>query len=225
MIIIPIGIIDSGLGAISVLNHLINQKKYSDYILFLDYQFNPFGEKEETILLKRLKIGVEFLKKQGCTRIIIACNTLSVIALKYNFKDVITPIFYFQEVIKEKYDQTSCIITTKFTKNSLIYGKNCHNASELVSYIEGNNPLNIENYLKKYKNYKRIFLGCTHFNLLIKNGDILDSGKILAEHILVEKGHLNITIYVTKLNKNIYNHLIHHLHLGSLKIINKEKLT
>ena len=216
-----IGIIDSGLGGVSCLNELINQHKYYKYILYLDYKFNPYGTKSEDELLNRLNKAISFLKNKGCNKIIIACNTLSIVAIKHNIKDVITPINYFKKVIKDNFDDSSILIATNFTIKENIYNVNGIASSDLVSFIEGTKPTKINDYLYNINKYVKVFLGCTHFNLLkkhFKGKKIYDSGKTLIDNIVTNKSTLKVTIYLTKINNNIYNHLIKNIHLQRFDI-------
>lgn len=220
MIAIKIGIIDSGLGAISFLNYLISNKKYSTYYLLLDYNFNPYGNKNENILYERLIKNIDFLKKKGCNKIVLACNTLSVIALKYNI-DVITPIDYFKEIIKKEFDNNSILIATPFTIKSNVYKTNNSLPSDLVNYIEGVKPININSEINKLKKYKKIFFGCTHYGLIknkLKDKMIFDSAKILADSLIVNNSHLNVNIYITKYDINIINHLLNNIHIKKFSI-------
>lgn len=220
MIAIKIGIIDSGLGAISFLNYLISNKKYSTYYLLLDYNFNPYGNKNENILYERLIKNIDFLKKKGCNKIVLACNTLSVIALKHNI-DVITPINYFKETIKKEFDNNSILIATNFTIKSNVYKTNNSLSSDLVNYIEGVKPININNEINKLKKYKKIFFGCTHYGLIknkLKDKIIFDSAKILADSLIVNNTNLNVNIYITKYDINIINHLLNNIHIKKFSI-------
>lgn len=220
MIAIKIGIIDSGLGAISFLNYLISNKKYSTYYLLLDYNFNPYGNKNENILYERLIKNIDFLKKKGCNKIVLACNTLSVIALKHNI-DVITPINYFKETIKKEFDNNSILIATHFTIKSNVYKTNNSLPSDLVNYIEGVKPININSEIDKLKKYKKIFFGCTHYGLIknkLKDKIIFDSAKILADSLIVNNTRLNVNIYITKYDINIINHLLNNIHIKKFSI-------
>lgn len=216
-----IGIIDSGLGAISLLNELIRQKKINNYILFLDYKNNPYGLKDEKLLYKRLLENIKFLKEKGCKNIILACNTLSVIALKYNIKNVITPIDYFKKVINDTFNNKSILLATNYTIKSNVYNVTSRLSSDLVSYIEGKNPMNINDMIKNISEYENIYLGCTHFYLIsnkFKDKKIYDSVKVLADNINIKSNNLSIKIYLNRIDKNIINHLMYHIHLKNIKI-------
>ena len=222
VIIIKIGIIDSGLGAISVLNHLINKKIYHEYFLFLDYKFNPFGEKNEKELYNRLQNAINYLKKCQCQKIVIACNTLSVVATKYNINDVIMPLHIFKNCLNKNFDKDSILLATDYTINSNVYPFKSRKSSDLVRYIEGNKTFDFSNFLD---NYQKLFLGCTHFYLLknkFKNHKIFDSGELICQYFPKSCQQLTINILLTKLNVNIKNHLFYHIHCHkmSFKVIN-----
>lgn len=222
VIFIRIGLIDSGLGAISVLNHLLKQKKHHEYILFLDYKYNPFGQKKDLELYNRLLVALNYLKQRKCQKIVIACNTLAIIALKYHIENVITPIIYFKEILKKYFNDNSILLATNLTIDSKIYPYNSIKASDLVLAIEGHKPFNLKYFNLAYDN---IFLGCTHFNLIsnkFKNKTIYDSGLILANNINFENSSLSIEINLTKCNQNILNHLKYHLHTHfyQIKVLN-----
>lgn len=216
MIIIKIGIIDSGLGAIVFLNHLISMKKYNSYYLLLDYNYCPYGNKNEEVLYQRLLKNINFLKSKGCNKIVIACNTLAIIALKYRI-DVITPITYFKEIIKNEFDNNSILIATNYTIKSNIYKTNNSLSSNLVSYIENIKQIDFNKELKLLNKYKKIFFGCTHYGLIknkLKDKIIFDSAKILAFNLTLNNDKLNVTIFVNKINANIKNHIYKNVHLN-----------
>ena len=77
----PIGLFDSGIGGLSVYLHLAQQLPAERYIYYADTLNVPYGNREsddiETLTLK----AVEWLHKQGCKLIVIACNSASAYAL------------------------------------------------------------------------------------------------------------------------------------------------
>lgn len=215
MIIILIGIIDSGLGAINVLNNLIKQKKYNEYILILDYLYNPYGNKSEEVLYNRLLYLIKILKNKGCKKIIIACNTLSIVAFKYNVLNVITPLSYFKKEISNY--NNGLLLATKYTIDSNYYKCGNSMSSDLVNYIEGRNSKNINEYNNIINNYDVLLLGCTHYGLIKNkfiNKKIVDSAKVLADNFNLKSDKLIVNIYVTNINNNIINHINYYLHIN-----------
>ena len=77
----PIGVFDSGVGGLSVYLHLAQQLPTEHYIYYADTLNVPYGNRDsEDIEMLTLK-AVEWLHKQGCKLIVIACNSASAYAL------------------------------------------------------------------------------------------------------------------------------------------------
>ncbi|MGL4599013.1 MAG: glutamate racemase, partial [Bacteroidia bacterium] len=79
----PIGVFDSGIGGITVFNAIRKELPHENLIYFGDSIHLPYGEKSmETI--RQLSAGVtDFLLRQHCKMLVIACNTASAAALKF----------------------------------------------------------------------------------------------------------------------------------------------
>ncbi len=78
----PIGIFDSGLGGLTVLDALRSQMPNEDFIYFADTQHVPYGEKPaETIRDLALSI-VDFLIKRNVKLIAFGCNISSALAVE-----------------------------------------------------------------------------------------------------------------------------------------------
>lgn len=137
----------------------------------MDSAFFPYGEKSKEFLLKRSLYLCYILTKYKVDRIILACNTLSLISLPFlktfynisgvfdSFKDEITP--------------SSVIIGSKSTINVLKDRYKCLllDGSDLIYALEKN--LDYQAVIKKLnENISRcdkIILACTHFLKLKKN--------------------------------------------------------
>lgn len=78
----PIGIFDSGYGGLTVLKEIKNKLPDYDYIYLGDNARAPYGSRSfETIYQYTLQC-VEWFFKQGCTLVVLACNTASAKALR-----------------------------------------------------------------------------------------------------------------------------------------------
>ena len=77
-----IGIFDSGLGGLIILKEIIKKLPQYDYIYLGDNARTPYGNRSQEIIYKFTKQAVDFLFKQDCQLIIIACNTASAKALR-----------------------------------------------------------------------------------------------------------------------------------------------
>ena len=76
-----IGIFDSGLGGLSVLAAITRALPQADLYYLADTAHVPYGEKSDAFIRERvLKIGHQ-LVAQGCSLIVIACNTATAAAV------------------------------------------------------------------------------------------------------------------------------------------------
>jgi len=78
----PIGVFDSGYGGLTVLRQFVNHLPQYDYLYLGDNARSPYGTRSfETVYRYTLQC-VEWLLKQNCPLIILACNTASAKALR-----------------------------------------------------------------------------------------------------------------------------------------------
>ena len=76
-----IGVFDSGLGGLSVLNAIADASPHADLVYLADTAHVPYGDKDDAFIRRRvLKIGRR-LADQGCTLIVVACNTATAAAV------------------------------------------------------------------------------------------------------------------------------------------------
>lgn len=72
-----IGVFDSGFGGLTVLKEVINYLPRYDYIYLGDNARAPYGNHSHNTIKTYTEQGINYLFDQGCTLIIIACNTAS----------------------------------------------------------------------------------------------------------------------------------------------------
>lgn len=185
----PIGIFDSGLGGLTVLQEYIKQMPNEDYIYFGDNARVPYGSKSKETIIEYSRQIVKFLISKNVKMIIIACGTASANAydtLKDEFSIPIQTVI--EPTAKAITDTTLGIIATKSTitskawenaihkhnPNCQIYSKAC---PLFVPIVEENlinteiSKLTVKMYLNDFldKNIKNLILGCTHYPLLISD--------------------------------------------------------
>ena len=187
----PIGIFDSGIGGLTIAHAIKNKLPNESLIYFGDTKHLPYGEKsEQAIKDYSLKIA-EFLKKNNCKAIIIACNSASSTAyyhIKKNINsipiyNVIDPIVSF--ISKKYFNKKIGVIGTKATIQSGIYENKLLEKNSSLSVASLETPLLapmieegffnqeisstiIKNYLndKKLDKIDILVLACTHYPLI-----------------------------------------------------------
>lgn len=192
-----IGIIDSGIGGVTVLKEILKVIPDGHYFYYSDSFNNPYGDKTKLDLFNILSEIVVFLKNKGCSVIVLACNTASCVCakdLREKFKDI--TFIAIEPAYKMVYDYNplgktlvmatkGTIESEKFQKLYLKYNNNntiLYPALGLASLIEEGNTSKIDEYLKKhilkFKGVSNVVLGCTHYPLVKDNikkylGDVI----------------------------------------------------
>lgn len=188
----PIGVFDSGIGGLTVVDEIMQQLPKERIIYFGDTARVPYGNKSKKSILKYSKQIVNFLMTKNVKAIVIACNTASAFALDEIASQVSIPII---GVIKPGARTAASVtknnnigvIGTRGTINSGIYqqylnitnpevkvfGKACPLFVPLVEEGWINDSITKDvasRYLEEFKNYKvdTLVLGCTHYPLLRK---------------------------------------------------------
>lgn len=180
-----IGVFDSGIGGLTVLDELVKLLPNSDFIYYGDSKNNPYGEKSDEELIKITSSIVENLENRGCKLIVIACNTATTrcmkklrelfphlifvgtvpaikIACDRNFKNTLvmaTPATIESERTKE-------LVSDNIRDDQNIYLEPCYG---LANAIERKDKEEVKSILKeifskyKDKSIDSIVLGCTHY--------------------------------------------------------------
>lgn len=78
----PIGIFDSGYGGLTVLKELINELPQYDYLYLGDNARAPYGPRSFDTVYHYTLDAVKWFFDQGCSLVILACNTASAKALR-----------------------------------------------------------------------------------------------------------------------------------------------
>ncbi|MDE5855409.1 MAG: hypothetical protein K2H06_00015 [Anaeroplasmataceae bacterium] len=165
-----IGIIDSGKGGLAVAKKIKN--KDDQLIILLDQGFFPYGNKSKEVLLKRAFYLSTYLIEQGVELIVLACNTLSILAysfLKYNLRVPVIGIFdYFIPYLTPNHTLIGSKTTISYAKEN--YPVNIIDGTDFIEAIEKKKDISL--YLEELKSLKTdlLLLGCTHF-LAIPSAD------------------------------------------------------
>lgn len=77
-----IGIFDSGLGGLSVLAAIAHALPRANLVYLADTAHVPYGDKADLFIQGRVSAIGEHLRNQGCSMIVVACNTATAAAVK-----------------------------------------------------------------------------------------------------------------------------------------------
>lgn len=185
-----IGVFDSGIGGLSILEELRKVLPHEDFLYFGDSINCPYGEKSDEQLLKITSRIVDYLKSRGCKVIVIACNTATTrcmarlrklypelifvgcvpaikMACDQNFKN--TLVMATPATIES--ERTHELVRDNKRSEQNIYLVPCFG---LAPAIENKNEKGIKTILQniffeyKDKNIDSIVLGCTHYPFIKK---------------------------------------------------------
>ena len=175
----PIGVFDSGLGGLTILNALRRTLPHEDLIYFGDTANVPYGSKSRAAVTRFSLAIARFLQEQGVKLIVVACNTASALALEELRKQCAVPVLGVIEPGAEKAVQTTrnkciAVLGTEGTIKSAAYAKVQQACPLFVPLVEENwthKPaarLIAQEYLAPVKKSgaDTVILGCTHYPIL-----------------------------------------------------------
>jgi len=79
---VPIGVFDSGYGGLTILEQIRKQLPKYDYLYLGDNARSPYGTRSFKVVYEFTLQAVQWLFRQGCRLVILACNTASAKALR-----------------------------------------------------------------------------------------------------------------------------------------------
>jgi glutamate racemase len=95
-----IGVFDSGVGGLSILDESLRQLPQHDYIYLADSANAPYGEKSSEWIAARSLALCKHLANQGCDAIVVACNTATAEAIAQIRTELSIPIIGVEPGIK-----------------------------------------------------------------------------------------------------------------------------
>lgn len=117
-----IGVFDSGVGGLSVLDESLRQLPQHDYIYLADSANAPYGEKSSGWIAARSLDLCEYLADQGCDAIVVACNTATAEAIQKIRASLTIPVIGVEPGIKPASMQSQNgivgVLATEATLNS-----------------------------------------------------------------------------------------------------------
>ncbi len=187
-----IGVYDSGFGGLSVLRALRAKLPDMDFLYLGDSGRAPYGGRSADTILDFAEQAVERLFEEGCTLIIVACNTVSCVALRHLQRRyapassklrILGVTIPAAEMAVAAGVRTVGILATARTVSSGTYTTEIHKLNPDIQVRQRAAPLlapiveegwehstiaqgAIRRYLADLADCDAILLGCTHYPLL-----------------------------------------------------------
>ncbi len=208
------GVFDSGVGGLSVVKSLIQNKLFDEIIYFGDTARVPYGTKNRNTIIRYSLEAMEFFKNYDIDILITACNSVSAYAISdlkenapFKISGVIEPgVLAVTNKISNK-NAKILILGTKATVKSgkyerLLKDKGFNNLQSVTPSLfvpiieeglhEGEILETVMNhYFKNIQEPNAIILGCTHFPLISKqiskffpNSILIHSGDAIVESLI-----------------------------------------
>ncbi|OFI47765.1 glutamate racemase [Floricoccus penangensis] len=185
----PIGVLDSGVGGLTVVRELMRQLPHEEVIYIGDSARAPYGPRPARQILEYTWQLVNFLLSKDVKMIVIACNTATAVALEEIKKEIDVPILGVilpgsRAAIKSTKTDKVGVIGTKMTIESdsyrkvinlkspkiKVYSLACPRFVPLVESNEVNSSLAkkviYESLQELTGKVDTLVLGCTHYPLL-----------------------------------------------------------
>ncbi len=209
----PIGVFDSGMGGLSIVNTIKDILPQEDVIYFGDNKNAPYGTKSTEVVKSLSNGAIEFLASKGVKAIVIACNTATSAAAKELRNKMNIPIIGMEPAVNlavSSHKNNIGVFATELTlkekkfdnlldaisANSSVYRLP---APKLVDFVERGKfdydefTAIVDTILTSHKHNKldSIVLGCTHyvflkdfFNRYFDNSiDIFDGNEGTVKHL------------------------------------------
>lgn len=185
----PIGVLDSGLGGLSVLKALRRELPGERFVYCADCAHAPWGDKSEAYVVERTRAIVRFLLENKAKAVVLACNTATAAAADVIRREVEVPVIGIEPAVKPAAASTKTgvigvlatrgtvqseryrSLLTRFTRNVRVISTAAPGLMECVERgdFEGPETLALlEKYLlpMRQAGVDRLVLGCTHYPFL-----------------------------------------------------------
>ena len=206
-----IGIFDSGLGGVVMMESIVRALPQYDYMLFADTAHVPYGGRSKEDIYRLTTRALDYMFSHGCALVILACNTASANALpeiqqhwlpKHHpdrkVLGVIVPTIEACEgftnvgVLATKATVRSRSFAREFKKHGWHGTLVMKSTPHLVPHLEKNEHEDAVRELTTYlapfqgKKIDAVILGCTHYPLLKKEARaLLGKTKVISQDEII----------------------------------------
>lgn len=186
----PVGVMDSGVGGLTVVKEITKLLPGEDVIYFGDSKRMPYGNRSEEEIVHLANAIISFLEKKGVKAILLACNTVSSQIEKLEHT---VPLFGIIEagciaVLEKSAAREIGLIATVATVKSGVYDKTLERLDKDRKFLSNdsrklpqviNDQLRHRYLLDKHihecidpileqGNIQELVLGCSHFPIIEK---------------------------------------------------------
>ena len=202
--VVTIGVFDSGVGGLSILDEALQQLPHHNYIYFADSANAPYGNRSPEWIAERSLQICRYLSEQNCSAIVVACNTATAEAIAAIRSTLDIPIIGVEPGIKPAAMQSQNgvvgVLATEATLNSDKFNallatlpQDCQFIKQagagLVPLIEAGQIETPEMHalLRSHlgpiqeRGADTLVLGCTHYPYLKKSLDLSSIDCLLAK--------------------------------------------
>ncbi|WP_201533644.1 glutamate racemase [Psychrobacter ciconiae] len=185
----PIGLFDSGVGGLSVYQHLAKALPNERFVYFADTLNVPYGSRDSTEIQALTLSAVDWLCQQGCKLIVIACNSasaygLTAARLTYPNLPIVGLVPALKPAVLASQSRQVAVLATKATLSGALLNQVITEVAipnqtqvikyfdpELVPWVEAGMPMTsstakrLGRQLLDFSDHQvdHIVLGCTHY--------------------------------------------------------------
>ena len=199
----PIGVMDSGVGGLSVLHHINSLLAHESLTYVADSQYAPYGSLSSEKITERCFTIADFLIAQDVKALVIACNTATAASIKLMRAKYTLPIIGMEPAVKPaalaskngvigvlatvgtlKSAQFAALLAT-YGQDIQVHTQGCAGLVECIERGEINNA-STKKLLIQYctpllnAGADTIVLGCTHYPFV---RELIQ--EIVGEHVIV----------------------------------------
>ena len=185
----PIGVFDSGVGGLTILQAIREHLPNENLLYVADSAYAPYGRLPKDVLHKRCSHIARFFVQQGAKAMVIACNTATAVMAEWLRKEFDIPIIAMEPAIKPaalatrtgkigvfatentlKSDRYRKLLA-EYAKDKKIFESSCNGFVELVESGDLTSVQAfqlVEKYLQPMidEHIDVLVLGCTHYPFL-----------------------------------------------------------
>ncbi len=188
----PIGVFDSGIGGLTVAREIVKQLPKESIIYLGDTARVPYGTRSKEVIIQFAKELAEFLLQKKVKCLVVACNTISAVALDAIEKFSSVPVIGVvrpaaRNAVGVTKNKRIGVIGTQGTIRSKAYEQEIEKIDHSVKVFSVGCPLFVplaeegldqheatklvaEDYLEEIvkSSIDTLILGCTHYPLLLE---------------------------------------------------------